>query len=152
MNHSASTDAAIDSILKDLLLVLPVFHKKLLPTDLSMVTGDLTRLHLAVMGMLSEQGQTATELARTMALPKSQMTPAVAQLVERGIVERQVDSRDRRLVNLSLTAHGRVFLEEMHCKAEEYIRGKLSGLPPEDLRRLSDALATIRDVVSRVQG
>jgi len=152
MNHPASTDAAIDSILKDLLLVLPVFRKKLLPMDVSMVTGNLGRLHLAVMGMLSEQGQTATELARTMALPKSQMTPAVAQLVERGVVERQVDARDRRLVNLSLTAHGRVLLEEMRRQVEEHIRGKLSGLAPEDLYRLSDALATIREVVSRVQG
>ncbi len=152
MNYPASTHAAIDSILKDLLLVLPVFHKKLLPMDMSMVPGNLTRLHLAVMGMLGEQGQTASELARKAAVPKSQMTPAVAQLVERGIVERQVDARDRRLVNLSLTAHGHVFLEEMRHKAEEHIRGKLSGLAPEDLRRLSDALATLREVVSRVQG
>jgi len=151
MNHFASSDAVIDSILRDLLLVLPVFHKKVLLMDLGTVTGDLTPLHLGVMGMLSERGQTASELARKVAAPRSQMTPAVAKLVERGIVERQVDARDRRLVNLSLTAHGRVFLKEMHRKAEEHIRGKLSGLAPDDLRRLSDALATLREVVSRVQ-
>ena len=152
MNDPAPTDAAIDSILKDMLLVLPVFHKKLLPPDTSRAPSDLSRLHLVVMQMLGEEGQTASELARTMAMPRSQMTPAVAQLVARGIVERQVDARDRRLVNLSLTAHGRVMLEEMHQKADEHIRSKLSGLAPEDLHQLSAALATIREVVSRVQG
>ncbi len=150
MNQIAATDAAIDSILNSLFLVLPVFRKKLMP-DPSTISGNLTPLHMAVLGMLSARGQTATELARSMAMPKSQMTPAVAQLVERGIVERQVDSHDRRLVNLSLTASGRVELEDVHRKVQEYVRGKLAGLAPEDLERLSAAMETLREVVSRVQ-
>ena len=151
MNQLAATDAAIDSILRSLFLVLPVFRKKLMP-DLGAVTGSLSHLHMAVMGMLSERGQTATELARAMAMPKSQMTPAVAQLVERGVVERQVDSHDRRLVHLSLTPRGRVLLEDVQHRVQEHIRGKLSGLPPKDLERLSAAMETLREVVSRVQG
>jgi DNA-binding MarR family transcriptional regulator len=151
MNQAQSTDAAIDSILRSLFLVLPVFRKKLMP-DLGAVTGSLTHIHMAVMGMLNERGQTATELARAMAMPKSQMTPAVAQLVERGIVERQVDSHDRRAVNLTLTEQGRVLLEQVRGKVEEHIKDRLSGLAPEDLERLSAAMEMLREVVSRVQG
>ncbi len=151
MNQRASTDAAIDSVLRSLFLVLPVFRKKLMP-DPTAMSGNFTPLHMAVLGMLSEKGQTATELARMMAVPKSQMTPAVARLVELELVERHVDAHDRRQVHLSLSVEGRARLERVRRTVEEQIRAKLSGLAPEDLERLSAAMDTLRDVVSRVQG
>jgi DNA-binding MarR family transcriptional regulator len=143
-------DSHIDRILDNLVAIMPVFHKKLLRMDLGGVTGDLTRLHLGVMGMLREGRLTSSELSRMSAIPKSQMTSVVSQLVARGIVERHADARDRRVINLALTKHGGVLLDDVKRKVEQNIKESLANLTPDDLAAMSAALETLRSIVSRL--
>src|SRR3972149_2576871 len=110
------SDTHIDRILENLSAVLPVFHKKLLKMNLGGVTGDLTRLHLGIMGMLREGRLPVSELARMTVIPKPQMTRLIDQLVKAGIVERRADSADRRVINIALTEYGRVLAEDVKRK------------------------------------
>ncbi len=144
------SNADIDRILENLLLVLPIFHKRLLRMDLGGVTGNLTRLHLGIMGMLSERGMTVSELANISAVPKSQMTLLIDQLVRLGIVERHSDATDRRIINLTLTNHGLVLLEDLKRKVQENIKTRWSGLTPEELAEMSRALETLRSIGARL--
>jgi DNA-binding MarR family transcriptional regulator len=139
-------DANIDCILENMIHIMPVFHKKLLRMDLGGVTGNLTRLHLAIMGMLSAASMTMSELAKILMMTKSQMTHLVDQLVGLGIVERHPDATDRRVINLALTDNGRVLLEDMKRKVKENIRNRLANLTPEELSEMSVALETLRNI------
>jgi DNA-binding MarR family transcriptional regulator len=142
--------ADIDHILENLLLILPVFHKRLLRMDLSGVTGNLTRLHLGIMRMLNEGGMTVSELARVSMVPKPQMTHLVDQLVRLGIVERRPDATDRRVINLALTEHGRALLGDLKRKVRENIKNSLAGLTPEELAQMAQALETLRSIGTRL--
>ena len=143
-------DKNIDGILENMIHIMPVFHRKLLRMDLDGVTDNLTRLHLAIMGVLSETGMTMSELAKISMMTKPQMTHLIDQLVGLGIIERRPDANDRRVINLALTDKGRVLLEDMKRKVTENIRNRLASLTAEELTQMSVALDTLRRIGSKL--
>ncbi len=143
-------DGNIDRIFENMARILPLLHKRLLRMDLGGVTGNLTRLHLAIMGMLSEGSVTVSELARMSSMPKSQITHLIDKLVELGVLERRQDAKDRRVINLALTDHGRVLLGEVRQKVKQNIKDKLSGLTPDELADMSAALETLKEIGAKL--
>ena len=118
--------------------------------DLSGVTGNLTRLHLGIMRMLSEGSMTVSELTKVSMVSKPQMTHLVDKLVRLGIVERRPDATDRRVINLALTEHGRVLLGDLKRKVRENIKNSLAGLTPEELAQMAKALETLGSIGARL--
>lgn len=143
-------DAVIERICESLFNVLALLHKNLLRMHLGGVTGDLTRLHFATMGVLSHHSIATSELARKLSVQKPQMTHLVEQLVSLGVVERHPDPGDRRVINLALTDHGRVLLGDMREKVYQHIREKLAVLEPDELVKMSDALETLMNIGIRL--
>lgn len=140
----------LDGILENLFHILPIIHKKLLRMDLGGRAGNLSRLHLAIMGMLEERELAIFEIARRLVIPKSQMTRLIDQLVNLNIVARYPDVRDRRVINISMTDHGKVMLRERRELVKQAIRSKLSCLSPDELKDLSVALQKIKDIWSKL--
>ena len=143
-------DTSIDRILENLLHLLPVLHKKLIKKDLGDDQCNLTRLHFAIMGILHHGSMNVTELAKMLAIPKSQMTLLIDQLVKLDIVERFPDTEDRRVINLALTNHGKALLDDMKQKIKKNIKETLSGLTPEELAEMSRALEALRTIISKL--
>ena len=143
-------DTNIDRILENMFLVMLVIHKKILKTDLNVIPDNLTRLHMAVMGELSQTSLTMSELAKTLMMTKPQLTHVVDPLVSSGIVERRPDEKDRRVINLALTAKGHVLLDEGKQKIKENIKIKLAALTPEELSEMSAALEILRRIGSKL--
>jgi len=114
------------------------------------LSDNLTRLHLAVMGELSQTSLTMSELANTLMMTKPQLTHLVDPLVQLGIVERRPDTEDRRVINLALTESGRVLLGEMKQKVKENTKNRLAKLSPEELAQMSSALETLRNIVVKL--
>ena len=141
----------IDNILENLFYVLPIIHKKLLRMDLGGVTGNLSRLHLAIMKMLDEESLPISEIGVRLVAPKSQMTHLVDQLVSRGILVRQPDAQDRRVINISLTDYGQDMLRECRELVRQNIRNKISRLTAEELVALSDALVKLKDIGAKLE-
>jgi DNA-binding MarR family transcriptional regulator len=142
--------ADVDRIMEDLFMVLPIFLRKLWRMDLSGTTGNLTRHHLAIVGMIAHGKLTVSDMARKLGMPKPQMTHIVDQLVDMGIVERQPSTTDRRVINLVVTEHGRSMGHEMKQKVMANIQNKLAVLSPEELEEMAAALDTLRRISSRL--
>ena len=143
-------DTNIDRILENMFVVMLVTHKKMLRMDLGGSSDNLTRLHLAVMGELSQTSMTMSELANTLMMTKPQLTHLVDPLVQLDIVERRPDTEDRRVINLALTESGRVLLGEMKQKVKENTKNRLAKLSPEELAQMSSALETLRNIVVKL--
>jgi DNA-binding MarR family transcriptional regulator len=141
----------IENILENLFQVLPIIHKKLLRMDMGGVTGNLSRLHLAIMGMLGEGSLPISEIGMRLVAPKSQMTHLVDQLVSLGIVVRQPDAKDRRVINISLTDRGRALLRECWRLIKQNFRNKISCLTADELTALSDALVKLKDIGAKLE-
>jgi DNA-binding MarR family transcriptional regulator len=143
-------DATIEDIFENMIHVMPVFHRRLLRMDLGGVANHLTRLHLAIMAVLSAGSVTMSELANTLMMAKPQMTHLVGQLVGLGVVERRPNERDRRIINLAITDNGRVLLENVKRKVQDTIRHRLKSLTPEELSEMSAALKTLGNIADKL--
>jgi DNA-binding MarR family transcriptional regulator len=144
-------DKAVNSILDNLFQILPIIHKKLLRMDMGGVTGDLSRLHIAIMGMLGKGSLPISEIGARLVAPKSQMTRLVDQLVSSGIVERQSDIGDRRVINISLTDYGYTVLGECREKVKQNIRKKISRLTIDELIAFSEARVKLKDIGEKLE-
>jgi len=148
---NAISNGTIEQILENLFHVLPMVHKKLLRMDMDGATGELSRLHLAIMGMLRWESQAVSEVARKLAIPKSQMTHLVDQLEERGIVLRHPDASDRRVTNVTLTGHGREVLTECKGRLKDIMRQRLSVLTETELAEMATALEKLKNIGTKLE-
>jgi DNA-binding MarR family transcriptional regulator len=143
-------DASIDTILESMAKILPLFHRKLLRMDLGGITGDLSRLHFSVMGILSEQSMTVSEIARIALISKSQVTVLIDKLVEKQVVRRYPDEQDRRVIHIMLTDYGRKVHDDIRGAIKRSIREKLSSLTNDEITDMSTALETLRIIGEKI--
>lgn len=71
------------------------------------------------------------------------MTRIVAALAERGLVEREVDVRDRRIARVRTTPAAEELLHEIRSRKNEYLANRLAELSAAELRALERALPAI---------
>ena len=83
-------------------------------------------------------------------MTKPQLTHLVDTLVALGLVERRPDAKDRRVINLVLTAKGRVLGDDMKQKVKEDIKKRLACLTPEELAQMSAAFETLRNIIGKL--
>jgi DNA-binding MarR family transcriptional regulator len=140
----------IDHILEDLFTVMPLLHRKLLRMDLSGVTGEFTRLHMGILGRMHKGCITTSTLAQAVKIPRPQISHLVDQLVNAGLVKRNPDTRDRRVINLILTEKGINKFQEMKQKVNTKIKTELSVLTPKELQEMSEALETLRRIGTKL--
>jgi DNA-binding MarR family transcriptional regulator len=74
------------------------------------------------------------------------MTRLVAAMEESGLVHREPDTADRRVVRIRATAKGKRILEEGRDRRIAVIAESLATLPDTDLKRIAEALDSIEKV------
>ena len=90
---------------------------------------------------------TMKELALYSTIDRTTLTRAVDQLVEQGLVERTIPTRDRRKVHLSLSAAG----EALYSKAVPLLlEGNAELLDGFDDERLRDAVRLLQTTIRRM--
>ena len=78
----------------------------------------LKKNHFKIMGMLSQhEFLMSSEIGRRLDIEKGSITTLIDQLLEKGLVTRQIDPNDRRKSQVSLSTVGR---EEMNSLLEEH--------------------------------
>ena len=146
----------LDRIAADLLSVPPLIfrgiRRKLLKTALVNIDVDISPLHFEIMKLLKEAGTLhIAEIGERLRIARAQMTHLIDKLVDLGIVERQIDTADRRMINIMLTGKGKTTIEEHDSSLRKAIRETLSCLTDKELAGLSDSLEKLRDILSRLQ-
>lgn len=101
--------------------------------------------YLTILSLAQRDHQTVSELGGSLFLESSTLTPLLKRLEAAGLVLRRRDGRDERVVRLSLTEQGRDIAEQAQCIPLEIL--KATGLPVEDLSRLSAELKTLRETL-----
>ena len=105
---------------------------------------DLELWEYDVLSALRRQGSPyvlpATRLARETYLSSGAMTNRIDRLESRGLVRRRPDRRDRRGVNVSLTAKGRKLIDKAIQYRLDSARDSLRALSPAQQRELARLL------------
>jgi len=117
------------------------------------MTGREWELTLAQMRALQVVGDQAVctmgELAHRLGISLSAATGLADRLVEQGLVEREADPADRRLVCLRVAAAGKRARAIMRKEKRRRVEAMLGGLSGPELEQIVDSLALLRRAVSK---
>lgn len=101
---------------------------------------------IAVLG--EREGLTSTEVAQRTLMDKPTVSRAAASLIERGILERQIDRDDRRRAPMRLSDEGQAIYAAVIPMALESEREFLNALTSEEAETLHTLLSRLAGVVS----
>lgn len=88
----------------------------------------------------AREGATMTQLATTLDVSLPTATGVIDRLVEHGLVRRDADPADRRLVLVSLSPAGRSMMDRLRNRGRDAMAMTLERLGDDDLRLVARAL------------
>jgi DNA-binding MarR family transcriptional regulator len=133
-------------------LIFRLLRRKLIKTTLDDINEDIRFPHLEIMTVLKEEGTLhVCAIGEKLQIAKAQMTHLIDKLVDLNLVERQMNSTDRRTLNIALTGKGRTLLEEHENFLVNTVRENMSSLTDKELETLSASLRNLRDTLFKLQ-
>jgi DNA-binding MarR family transcriptional regulator len=129
-------------------LIFRAVRKRITRTTLTKADINITPNHFEIIRLLDEEGSMhPSEIGERLQIAKAQMTKLVDRLVVLGIVERKIDTTDRRTHNITLTSQARVVQERHKQEIVDAVREIMSSLSDEEIEGLSASLRRLQDVL-----
>ena len=127
-------------------------HQEIFKVALDSIREEnFSRYHLEIMSVLEREGTLyVSEIGEILQIARPQMTRLIDELIDLGMVERNMDIEDRRRINITLTDKGSTTFKKVRGIIRGSISAKLSGLKDEDLEELSVALRKIADIALKL--
>jgi MarR family 2-MHQ and catechol resistance regulon transcriptional repressor len=94
----------------------------------------------------------ASELVDKLGVNKSAITIKVEKLVNKGLISRERDERDRRNVYLTSTSEGKCVYEKVEGRIEAFVEEYLVELSPEDLEIFVNLYEKILFIIKNHKG
>ena len=138
--------AARDQAHARLIEVLPHLFRRLvvsMPNEVEGVAKVTTEQFGVLTHVLDRRSVSMSELAVARNVALNTATSLVDRLVTAGLVERQGDPSDRRVVRVVITGKGRTLVERLRTVRREAIRRLLDDLRDEEIQRILDAMPAL---------
>lgn len=111
---------------------------------------DVTMPQLKILFLLYHEGQVKMgQLANALGVRLPTATGTIDRLVEQGLVVRDEDPADRRLVIVRLTDKGHQIIDRLHEAGRSGVAGLLQGLNVDELRVVAQAMDIIQRGLSQ---
>ena len=109
----------------------------------------LSVYHYETLGFLMRDKRLSmSAIGKVLGVAKSNLTPIVDALVRKGLVARNIDASDRRVIHISLTSKGQKFMDEGKKRAKEDLRKLFGHLNDRDLRALVASFVRLSGTLS----
>ncbi|MFJ8001450.1 MarR family winged helix-turn-helix transcriptional regulator [Streptomyces sp. NPDC096310] len=121
----------------ELATVLGVLHREM-GAIYAQVARDfeLTWQQVELLCQLNDASPSFGELARALGCDKSNVTGMVDRLARRGLVRRESDPHDRRVIRLTRTEQGAALGEQIQAAIAELLAQRFVNLSADDRRHL----------------
>jgi DNA-binding MarR family transcriptional regulator len=113
--------------------------------------GELSRTEVGLLSTLSGGPRRVTELAELEGLAQPTMTSLVKQLEQHGLVRRDRQADDGRVVLVHLTDSGSVALADLRARIRELLGGYLAEIPDQQVEALANAAEALAHLVALLQ-
>ncbi|TDU83192.1 DNA-binding MarR family transcriptional regulator [Kribbella voronezhensis] len=104
---------------------------------------DLTVAQAQMLCALTEESLGMADLSGVLGLERSSLTGLVDRAEHRGLVVREGDARDRRVVKVTLTAAGADAVHKFHHQLTERLDQLLQDLPTSERERFARSLGRL---------
>lgn len=109
---------------------------------------DITGPQLLCLGAIREnEPATATVLARAIHLSPSTVIGILDRLEAKGLIVRERETRDRRIVRVSLTGAGRTLVESSPSPLQDRLATAMRALPETELASMAASLERIVELM-----
>jgi DNA-binding MarR family transcriptional regulator len=130
--------------------VIGRLSRRLRPTPAALAAG-LTPTRTSVLLSVVREGRIGlSDLAASEAVNPTQLSRAIAQLVDDGLVERSADQGDRRAAWVRPTVAGKRLAERVRRERTDALNVALEGLQPADRERILTALDSLEELAERL--
>jgi DNA-binding MarR family transcriptional regulator len=145
------TESIKEKVADNLIALLPFYHKKMFWPGGQAMTG-VQAAQYRTLGVLMREGAplSMSELGKRLYISKPYMTVLVDKLIQDGHVQRIPDIRDRRVINITITAAGKKHLRQEAFRHKENVKIILSDLSRGDLEDLCRSLEKLRNIISKI--
>ena len=139
----------LDRAADDLLTMMPFYHKHIMKTGYG-ITG-LQSAQYRVLGVLMKAGTLpVSEIGRRLYISKPYMTALIDTLIEGGLVQRQPDLNDRRVINITITEQGKKYLKQSVSLYKKDLKELLSILGDAELEDLCTSLESLKAILAKI--
>lgn len=140
------------SAAKKIFDVWPIIQNTFMRRYEMQIDNSLTPLQIQALRMMARNDKLAmNEISSRMHMSKQQLTRFVDGLVRRNLFERVYDDNNRRSIFIRITEEG---LNELKIFAEEgieFFAFQLEELSDEEVGRVEEALATIEEILGKLE-
>ncbi|HRY75775.1 MAG TPA: MarR family transcriptional regulator [Methanoregulaceae archaeon] len=138
----------IDHAADSLLSLIPLYHSIVFRPP-HMITGRKAAQY-RVLRLLAHHGvRQISEIGRLLSISKPSMTALIDAMIREGLVERQADPGDRRVVLIRITGKGKIRLATKDARFRQDAKDRLARLSDDDLRILRNALRDVRFLLEK---
>ena len=131
--------------------VIGRLSRRLRPTPTARAAG-LTPTRTSVLLTVMREGPIrVSDLAEAEGINPTQLSRAIAHLVDAGLVERAADEGDRRAAWLKPTAAGRKLTERIRRERTDALNVALEGLAPDERERIVTALSALEHLADHLR-
>jgi len=129
-------------------VMLPLWHiMRAKIHELASGEYGITSSQFHTIRRISQGDASVSALANCMRVSRPNISRAVDDLVNNGLVNRKRNPDDRRNIQLSLTDKGKKMIKNLHNKYGGILVEQFSILSDEELRVLSSALESMKKVI-----
>jgi DNA-binding MarR family transcriptional regulator len=138
-------------VAKQIVEIMPHLLSKM-SADMRCAGVGMDPPHFRILAILADEPHNLSELAEHQGVSLATVSQTIATLTERGWVEREPKTTDRRIVQVKLSPLGEKMLEDMHCLLRQKVSDLLTTLLPSELVQLSDGLVALQKVLGEASG
>jgi DNA-binding MarR family transcriptional regulator len=132
--------------------VIGRLSRRLRPAPAAVAAG-LTPTRSSVLLSVVREGRIGlSDLAASESVNPTQLSRAIAQLVEAGLLERSSDEGDRRAAWVKPTQAGKRLAERIRRERTDALNLALQDLPADERDRIVSALAALEDLAELLKG
>ena len=141
------TPKSIDVLVENLLLTMPVIHKRIMKISPPAVDcgTHISRVHFGILASLHHRQSPVTEIANLFLISKPQMTFIMNQMVDAGLIKRTTNPSDRRIKDTVLTVKGEKLFQQCDKYIKNNIKTMFAGLTEKEIKKLADALLKLKE-------
>ncbi|MBA4394944.1 MAG: hypothetical protein C0407_15435 [Desulfobacca sp.] len=110
--------------------------------------SEFSILHFHVLGVLLGSGSlSVSEIGKRLNVSKPNMTPLIERLVQEGMVVRNPEPTDRRVIKIAITKEGRVLMESGRKRLQGEMETVFGIFTDEEMKQLSESLGTLKTLL-----
>ncbi|WP_066501753.1 MarR family winged helix-turn-helix transcriptional regulator [Abyssisolibacter fermentans] len=130
-----------------ILNILPMFHRKLFKG----VFKKESMRHIQLVSMVNKNdGKPMKFYCKNLMISKPNLSKMVNKAIEEGLIERENDEKDRRIIKLFITEKGKEIIEIRKQDIKKAISNNLKGLNDDDIIKLQKNFEEIQVIFDKL--